>query len=192
MVRASERLYFQYKPDAAALEQLLAWQRTASRHNPQARQIRSNRLHVTVLHFGILADVYRELQDQVPHLKWQTYADAVQTLIAESFAVLPPKITVQPSGYELFGPKSQVLALRVRVDDTLSQAHEKIVELLKSCLVACGVNYPVPFMQGSPNFQFARQLEPHISLLRAARFKPTESIDPMPLYFHVLPIRYTA
>lgn len=190
MLQAHERVYFQYRPDETALARILAWQKQALKVNPQSRQIRPDRFHITILHFGILADVYRELQQRAPELKRETYESAVEEFIERANAILPAKASVNPEGFGLFGPQSHVLAIRVSVDEEIKYAHQKILEHLKHCLKACGITYPVPFMQGSPNFRFARELNPHISLLRAARRVPQVQPESSPLAFTVLPIHY--
>lgn len=191
MLHSEDRLYLQYKPDEAALSQLLDWQRAALVINPQAREVQQNRMHLTVIHFGIITDVYRELREQQADLTWEAYTHAVEEFINRSQSVLPEEITVRPERFELFGSRSSVLALRVRVPDALLAAHKQALSLLKECIISCGIMPPEMFMQGSLNFRFALRLEPHLSLIKAARHRPNVALEAAPpLKLSLMPMHY--
>ncbi len=190
-MHAHDRLYLQYRPDDDALQQLLTWQAVSQEVNPQSRLVQPDSVHLTVLHFGILADVFRELQQQQPALTKEIFLESVEQFVSYAETVLPSSTVVQPEGFELFGSRSSVLALRVRVSDDLMRAHAQARELLMQCLEACGISPARMFMQGSPNFRFALELQPHISLLKAARTTPNiDSAAAPALRLEAMPVRY--
>jgi|AntRauTorcE11897_2_1112592.scaffolds.fasta_scaffold13548_2 hypothetical protein len=192
MLQRHERIYLQYQPDESSLTRLLDWQKLAAVSNPQARPVQPDRMHLTVIHFGILADVFRELQQAVPSLTWDVYQASVANFLQDAQTVLPAQATVTPHAFELFGAPHSVLALRVITDDVLIQAHQQALMYLKECLRTCGIQHPVAFMQGSANFRFALQLQPHISLLRSARSHPDIDLDvAQPLVLHAMKVHYS-
>ncbi len=190
-MHAHDRLYLQYRPDKSALEQLLDWQSSAIEVNPQGRPVQPDRIHLTVLHFGILADVFRELKEQNDNLTKDMFMTAVEKFARNTQDVLPSVTAVQPERFELFGSGSSVLALRVRTSPELEQAHKRALDMLVACIASCGISYPEMFIPGSRNFRFARQLQPHISLMKTARNKPTVDVsDAPPLNLEVMQIHY--
>ncbi|CAN5711746.1 hypothetical protein BH23PAT2_BH23PAT2_05290 [soil metagenome] len=191
MLQRHERIYLQYQPDESSLKRLLHWQDISAESNPQARRVQPDRVHLTVVHFGILADVFRELQQAVPSLTWDVYQASVASFLQDAQTVLPTQATVVPHAFELFGSYRSVLALRVIPDGVLVQAHQQALTYLKECLQTCGIQHPVAFMQGSANFRFALQLQPHISLLRSARSRPEINlVAGQPLVLHAMNLHY--
>lgn len=192
MLTSKERIYVQYQPDEEGLAQLLEWRELASRANTQGRPVQQDRLHVTVIHFGIIADVFRELTQQNSALDRGDFLKAAEQFIVASDTAMPKQVTVQPTGLEFFGFRSSVLALTATPDKKLTEAHRVSLANLKVFLKDCGIEYPVPFMQGSPNFRYALDLRPHISLIKAARHMPTDFPSSLPpLKLTLMPIRYT-
>ncbi len=192
MLTSKERIYLQYQPNEEALSQLLHWQKRATQANPQGRPVQQDRLHVTVIHFGIAADVFRELSQQNSKLIWSDFTKSAKQFIETSEAALPAEVAVQPTKLEFFGYRSSVLALTVMPDQALIQAHKAALANLNSFLKSCGISYPVPFMQGSLNLRYALTLSPHISLIKAARHIPDDFPSSLPeLQFKVMPVRYS-
>ena len=189
-MQPQHRLYFQYRPTPTSQEQLLQWQALASTANPQARSVAPERLHVTILHFGILADVYRELTEQQPPLSWDTYIQAAEQLFNEGQRHLPATLSVAAEQFALFGPQSGVLGVLCSQPPELVAAHRAVRTCLEAFLQSCGIAHPRGFMQGSPNFRFAVELRPHISLLRAARQVPDTSIQGHILELEAMPVHY--
>ena len=192
MLSGDHRIYLQYKPTTDSLAYLLEWQKSAIKENPQARPVQSDRLHLTVIHVGIIQDVYRELSAHLPQLDWITYTSALHEFITQSQSLLPKQVSVEPKGFAMFGHNSSVLAIALTPDTQLEQAHARSLEQLKLFFKTCGMEFPVPFMQGSPNFRYALTLRPHISLLKAARHRPPALQDvPNTLQLEAMPIHYT-
>lgn len=176
-MQAHERLYLQYRPDENALEQLLDLQKRLIKANPQGVIVQPDHIHLTLIHFGILADVYRELHEQQPKLTKDFFNQATEQFAQESQKVLPAQTSVTLDKLELFGSRSSVLALRVGISSELREAHAQARTLLEQHIESCGIRPARLFMQGSPNFRFALKLEPHISLIKAARNLPTVSLE---------------
>jgi hypothetical protein len=168
-MKRQERLYLQYEPDKESLKQLLKLQTYALENNPQSRPLSSERLHLTLLHFGILSEVYDEIYRINTNLSWQHYSEAVKTFVKNSDRFMPEVARAKFLGFGLLGPNKNVLAARFEVDDAVSEAHVQALRALKVCLNQCGVENPEHFMLRSPNFRYAAVLNPHITLLRQAR-----------------------
>lgn len=174
MIAKHHRIYLQYRPDAASIERLVAWQKSIMAVNPQARPIASDRIHLTVIHFGIIADALRELREQLPSLDEAVFFRALDAFLADSQAVLPDHTLLSPEKISLFGHTGSVVAVSCRADGKLIAAHQAALEHLKSFFRSVGISEPVGFMQGSPNFRFALTFRPHLSLAKAARQLPSE------------------
>jgi hypothetical protein len=175
MLKPHERLYLQYRPDSDHdRDALLQWQAALHEANPQARPVRPTQLHLTIIHFGILADVFRELKQVVYDLTWDTYEQAVTEFMVTSSDVLPASAVVVADKFSRYGSNAGVIAVDCKAGDDLIEAHQQSLQLLMKALEQCGVQQPVGFMQGSPNFRFALEFSPHISLLKAARTVPAD------------------
>lgn len=191
MLTGDQRVYLQYKPSQESLRHLIAWQKLAIKENPQGRPILHDRFHLTVLHIGIIQDVYRELSEQIPDLDWKTYTGALRDFIYKSQSLLPKQVSVEPQDFVMFGHNSTVLAVALTPGIELEQAHAHSLKQLKKFLQSCGIAYPVPYMQGSQNFGHALTLRPHISLLKAARHRPSfPGNETQELQLEAMPIRY--
>lgn len=189
-MKPTERLYLQYKPDEQALQYLLDIQKIVKRANPQARTTNPDRMHLTLIHFGILTEVYEEIRMQQPKLTWGQYEASVIRFIDESQRQLPDTAVVTPLEVSMYGSRNSVLALKVNPGQRLMDAHAHCLAVLKEFLLECGIEYPMAFMQGSRNFSHAAEFNPHITLLRAARKRAGLSVEKPELTFSRLPVRY--
>lgn len=192
MIAKHHRVYLQYQPDEAALQRLAEWQRAVMEANPQARPVAPGRVHLTVIHFGIIADVLRELNEQLPALDEAKFFQALEDFLGNTQAVLPKEAKLIPQKISLFGHTGSVVALSCRASDDLVKAHQVALEQLKDFFRTVGIAEPVGFMQGSPNFRFALTFRPHISLAKAARQLPLHrEIDTQePLTFQCMKLHY--
>lgn len=193
MIAKHHRLYLQYRPDDAAHERLMTWQRKVMAVNPQARPIAAERIHLTVIHFGIIADVLRELREQLPSLDEAVFFRALDVFLVDSQAVLPEQAQLIPEQISLFGQTGSVVALSCRAGGQLTAAHQATLEHLKAFFRSVGISEPVGFMQGSPNFRFALTFRPHLSLAKAARQLPSERTihSNEPLTLQRMKVHYT-
>jgi hypothetical protein len=185
-----ERLYLQYRPDDPALPRLHDYQQRAVAVNPHGRIVNAERLHMTLIHFGILMELYEECKKSNPSLSWNQFETAVKEFVYSSQSLMPETIELVPLRYAFYGPKKSVLGLELQPDERLRKAHTKALGALKDCLFECGVPTPEHFMLRSPNLRFAQSFNPHITLVRMADQAPESLEESTPLLFHSLPILY--
>jgi hypothetical protein len=108
MLKPHERLYLQYRTDSDHdRDALLQWQAALHEANPQARPVRPTQLHLTIIHFGILADVFRELKQVVYDLTWDTYEQAVTEFMVTSSDVLPASAVVVADKFSRYGSNAR-------------------------------------------------------------------------------------
>ena len=176
MIAKHHRIYLQYQPDDSSLSRLMTWQREIMAVNPQARPISPERIHLTVIHIGIIADVLRELNEQLSSLDEAVFFRALDVFLADSQAVMPGQAQLIPQQISLFGHTGSVIAVSCQASEQLIAAHQAALEHLKSFFRSVGISESVGFMQGSPNFRFALTFRPHISLAKAARQLPSNRI----------------
>lgn len=160
------RVYAQLKPDQAGLEHLLSVQ---SALPPQERgyAVSARQLHLTLIHFGKVFEIYDRLQTAVPDVTYETYETNLKAYIAGSEAAMPQhSITLRPSGFALFGNSHATLVVTYDTNQELLEAHQAQYWLLVSFLKKCGLEDPEGFMKKDVNFMFAQEPKPHITLYK--------------------------
>lgn len=158
----SERLYAQLKPDHQSLRHLLALQHVTP---PRGRTVQPERLHLTVIHFGIISDVLRKLpgdparQAQALHEYINRSQEILHTYKDHTFELSPINI-------ELFGEFGRTLVMTYAPSAALNDLHDRLVTTLRQFFSDCGVADVNGFMTGDSNFKHALTIQPHITLMK--------------------------
>lgn len=183
---ANLRLYAQMQPDGPSLAHLLSLQEPLP---AGTRPVPRRQLHLTLIHFGKVLDVYRVINAQTG-LSRSAYEGLLAGYIARTEALLPAvSFHLEPVGFAGFGTRGSTLAVEYLPTPELALLHRELYGELVGFLGAAGIRDTDAFMAGDPNFRHAGTLRPHISLARgfagALPSLPLESVtlQPMPVVY---------
>lgn len=187
---ANRRLYAQMRPDDASLAHLLALLGSVSSAGPHGlRPVPRSQLHLTLIHFGKVRDVYRVIRSATG-ISLAAYEEALEGYIGRTEALLPPaSFRLQPVHLSGFGANGRTLVVEYAPTPELSALHAALLAELEDFLAGCGIEDTAGFMAGDPNFMFAPTLRPHITLARGYTGPPPVlplapvTLTPMPVVY---------
>lgn len=171
-MNSTDRMYLQYGIDSVGDKLLHAWQQQVLDSNPTARPVPQHQFHLTLLHIGILSEVYREMQAWQPQLTWAVFEREISVFLRATKQILPQTSHVEPINISYMGERAQTAVVSVKAPAELIDAHAKSLHLLQDFFKACGLFHVRAFMHGSPNFKYALVFRPHITLARMAPNHP--------------------
>lgn len=159
------RLYVQLQPDEAGREALAGVQQTLPSQST-GRLIGKAELHLTLIHFGVANDVYQSVS-HMSGVDRNAFSEALAAYVTEAEAWLPKNdVTLQHTGFELYGAKKNALAATFKATDELREQHAKQLDVLRRFFKRMDLTNPDEFMQSDPNFQHALTLNPHVTLYK--------------------------
>jgi 2'-5' RNA ligase len=121
---------------------------------PKSRQD----LHLTVFHFGVPDEIYRQLKAVNRPLSRDQFDQAFQVLLAACDGIIvDPFILTDASLVSLGHPRQPVVALEFEPPDWLVEKHRQIASWWLECLQACDI---------SQELKSDRPFRPHVSLGR--------------------------
>ena len=167
----NRRLYAQLRPDAQSLELVVALQQALAalpevNDGGRPRWIPARRLHLTLIHFGKVRDVYSAVS-AVADVSWEQYEDYLAAYVAQTEAAMPREpVLLEPAVLSRFGRHGRTLVVEYFPSSALMQAHERAYAVLEDFLHSCGIADAGAFTVADPNFMFASRLRPHITLAR--------------------------
>lgn len=196
---ANPRLYTQLRPGPASLAHLAAVQRElagesaapdAGRTGP--RWVPVDQLHLTLIHFGKVLDVYAVLTTATG-VGWPDYGRLLEAYIRDTEALLPAAwFRLEPLALARFGRHGRTLVAEYRPDPALAAVHARAYAALTEFLRGCGISDPAAFTAQDPNFMFAAGLRPHITLCRnfEGTVPGTDVLPLLPVMVRPLPVLY--
>lgn len=157
------RIYSQFKPDDEGIARLLEAQRKLS--DPErGRLMPKDEIHMTMIHFGKVEDVYARLR-QTSEFSRETFDAAVNTLIDDMRASMNgSSFTLRHTGFERFGKNGKIIVATFETNDELNEFHGRQLEYLVTLLKNCGVPDPTAYMKNDHNFVNALTMRPHVTL----------------------------
>ena len=179
MTSAEPRLYFSIDLDPQSKLAILQLQ-SDLKARIDGRWVEANQLHITVIHFGILSEVYNQIKALNSALTTTVFERAVQDFKQSCSKLLLQNISLQSNGYASFGPHSNILVLKLKPNQMLINAHSAGLGHLMTFFTNCDVRTPLEFMQDNYNLKFAATFNPHISLARGIRRLPDDLPQPPP------------
>lgn len=159
------RLYAQMKPDDDGVSHLADVQRQLPKQ-ARGRAVSLKQLHMTLIHFGKVYDVYEILQ-QKTGISYDEYAIRLKYYIQQTNILLPtgPAI-IQPKGFARYGQRGGTLVIEYDVPTWIIEAHGKLVGVLRQFFDSCGVKNIDEFMTEDINFMHASELKAHITIYK--------------------------
>lgn len=170
-VSGNRRLYAQLRPDAGSLEHLLTLQESLAARpevndGGRPRWISERQLHLTLIHFGKVRDVYAVVS-AASDISWNEYEGLLAGYVAETEAAMPlQSIRLEPAVMSRFGRHGLTLVVEYFPSSVLLQSHARAYAALEGFLHSCGIEDTNAFTAADPNFMFASRLRPHITLAR--------------------------
>lgn len=159
------RLYAQMRPDADSLKHLVELQKSLPRQL-KGRAVPARQIHMTLIHFGKIHDVYQIISSQ-NQISFEQYIHHLQIYIKETQAILPKDpVRIEPVGFALFGQRGGTLVVEYDAPTIIYEIHSELVNVLKRFLKRCEIEDVDAFMANDINFTHAPILRPHITLYK--------------------------
>ena len=188
---AFDRIYAQLYPESDTLAELLRLQEGL---DPQqsGRLVPAKGLHMTIIHFGIINQVWNRLSRAVgTELTRQVYLRQIEKLVSSWEDCLRSVVVgLEPIGFTRFGKHGLVLAVEYRPTYEILELHQQCLARLVTFLQNCRVADPTRFMREDYNFTNALTLRPHISLYKGySGAEPTAELQNA--WLHAAPVTYS-
>ncbi len=157
-----QKLYVQLQPDQESLLHILKVQHKFA---GVGRQVKPEKIHLTIIHFGIIKDVLAILPETslTKQEAFATYVTETQVVISQykhsNFELYPKKL-------ELFGEYKTTLVITYEPTKEIIIFHEKCLGILFKFLRQAGVVDPKSWMKRDRNFQHALSINPHITIVK--------------------------
>jgi hypothetical protein len=163
----ADRIYLQYAPVEVVRQRLVLLQDKLVR-SAGGKSMPAQELYMTLLHIGVLEELWGEMRRLNTSLTLDDVRNKMCSYAEEAYGLMPQAVRVRPSGLEMFGPRHDVLVLRIMLDMHLSKLHRHCLDLLIRNLYELFNDDPREFMRNSPNLRYSLEARPHITLLRHA------------------------
>lgn len=164
---ANERIYLQYAPIEVVRQRLMILQDKIARTS-RGDIVPAQELHLTLLHIGVIDELWGEMHRFSDSLRIEDVRAKMLSYAEEAYGLMPQVLRVRPSGFEMLGPRHDVIALRIMLDMHLSKLHRHCLDLLVRNLYELLDTDPRDYMRQSPNLRHSLELRPHITLVRRA------------------------
>lgn len=123
-------------------------------------------LHLTLIHFGKVPDIYRTLSAYA-HFDDNRFKTSLEQYVTATQALLPYRLDrLKCTGYSLFGSNNTTLVARFIATEELVSLHNALVDVLREFFRSIGIADPDTFMKRDPNFMYATELRPHVTLYK--------------------------
>lgn len=168
-IDGSDRLYVQLKPDGPTTEYLAGILRDLKNRGVAGRYAKVEGLHLTILHIGIVDNVYAQLRSVNLGLPVDLFLSELGSFYAKAMAIAPWRMCLQVNGLELFGDKGGVAAVGYRRDEELDEAFGQVMVLVGSFLRSCGVMSESDVPRLAAGLQIQQALRPHVTLVKGVK-----------------------
>lgn len=162
------KIYVQLQPDQTAVAAVRKVQQDlAAGDTGQSRLVARNALHVTVIHFGLVAKFIESVR---PHTTTPDDAILLQVHdLAKSFEAAiestgPAGFTLKPLDLAYFGAHHTSLVIEFQPVRELQQLHTTCLALLKDMLHRIGLQQVDSFMAEDTNLRYTLSLKPHLTI----------------------------
>lgn len=184
------RLYAQMRPDETSLQHLSDIQR-ALPSQPRGYAVPAKRMHVTLIHFGKIHEIYALLQRSTG-IKHDDYIRLLTGYIKNTNSLLPVGThRLEPLRWAAFGEHGNTLVIEYMPETELQSVHAKLSEVLQQFLRDCGVQDVEGFMAKDPNFKQALTFRPHLTLYKGY-FSALPDLSLSPISLETMPLLYPA
>ncbi len=130
------------------------------------RKVSSDELHMTLLHFGKISEIYRYVSNEV-FISEEKYLHELKQFIARTKATLPDHtISLRHTGYAMFGPRRSSLVATFSTTPELRAFHQKLYKSLLTFLANCNLPNSKSFAKNHHSLLHAHTLEPHVTLYK--------------------------
>lgn len=182
------RLYAQMKPDLDGVRHLADVQSSLPEQK-RGRAVAPKQLHMTLIHFGKVHDVFETLHAQTG-ISYADYAPRLAQYIKQSNTLLPAEpAVIHPRGFAFYGQRGGTLVIECETPEWIIETHARLVETLREFFSACGIGDIDEFMAGDINFMHVGELRAHITLYKGYAGDPP-NVELMPVRVRPTPFVY--
>ena len=182
------RVYAQSAPEPRSLERLEALQDKLQEKYSRDEAKLSRNLHLTLMHLGKPWELMEGIRAHNPDITRDTFIDALDAFIRRSRNLMPDAYSLATSGFDWFGSKREVLALRLEPDEQYREAHQMAVKAAEMFLRKCGVPDPDAYARWDSNLKHMHSISPHITLLRSVKSDELPAPEQVPGSIDLEPI----
>jgi 2'-5' RNA ligase len=148
----------------------------------------SRNLHLTLMHLGKPRELMEGIRVHNPDITPDTFTDALAAFIKRSPNLRPDAYSLATDGFDWFGSKREVLALRLEPDEQYREAHEMAAKAVRTFLHNCGVPDPDAYARWDSNLKHMHTVSPHITLLRSVKSQELPAPEQAPDSIDLEPI----
>jgi 2'-5' RNA ligase len=182
------RVYAQSTLEPRSQQRLEALQDVLREKYGRDRARLSRNLHLTLMHLGKPRELMEGIRDHNPDITRDAFTDALDAFIKRSRNLIPDAYSLATDGFDWFGSKREVLALRLEPDEQYREAHEMAVKAVKMFLHKCGVPDPDAYARWDSNLKHMHTVSPHITLLRSVKSQELPAPEQAPDSIDLEPI----
>lgn len=149
------------------IEPVLVLQRNVSKINPDIELEKPEKLHMTLVHFGVPEELYEDFRKKNQNLTFNQFLDQFYKLLQKIENVVIEKEKVQAKKLDIFGEfPHHVAVIKIVKTPAIMKSRKVIVQSLKEFIRDLGITNVDQFMLQSPNLKFnlADLYKPHITL----------------------------
>ncbi len=149
------------------IEDILNVQRKVSEKQSAFIPYELEKIHLTVFHFGIPTDLYKEFKVFQPELTLDEFLDRLGSMLMNFAELIPDSMESEILGLDLFGGRvNPKLGLVLERNKLMEEYRNKIIVGLVGFLHELGSANPEEFLQKSRNLRYSlnKKFVPHITL----------------------------
>ena len=155
----------------------------------RGRAVPAGGLHLTLIHFGKIRDVYEDIST-VSGVGWKQYTAHLTRYIARTADLMPLRpVRLLPAGLARFGQRGGTLVVEYQLPAELAAVHSLMYQVLYTFLQDCGITGVDSFIAQNINFMHAPKLKPHITLYKGYA-GPLPDIQLSPVTLAGMPVVY--
>ncbi|MBI3889032.1 hypothetical protein HY312_00435 [Candidatus Saccharibacteria bacterium] len=191
MITPHQKIYVQLQPSASAIQMLINTQ-AALTHQKTMRTVSSSKLHLTVLHIGLVQNLIDSISQHTGSTP-DFIIGQIDIFITELSAIMQPyeskqfKLSTLESAN--FGTKNTILVIKFKPTTELEELYASCLQTTTKLLERCGITSPISFMEHDRNLKYALSIKPHVTIAKSytgARIKPPDT----EMEFSLMPLLY--
>lgn len=180
------RLYTKLTPDDTGLARLINLQNLIN-FTGRFRLTPPSQLHLTLLHFGLIDEMYEQIHT-VTGIDQSQYVKYLVTFIDRLNDALPDRPqTLLPTRVSVFGYRNSAIVLEFEPTQDMITAHREMYTALLQFLKDCDVTDPARFIAKTGALRHSPVLTPHVTLSRGGHYT-TEDITLEEITFGSVPL----
>lgn len=149
------------------IEPVLVLQRSVSKINPNFEPEKPEKLHMTLVHFGVPEELYEDFRKANPNLTFNKFLDQFLKLLQKIEPVVTEELTVDAEKLDILGESPHhVIVIKIVKVPAIMKSRKVIIQALHQFIRDLDVADVDQFISQSPNLKYnpADVYRPHITL----------------------------